>query len=160
MAITMTPAEQGRGWEHHWQQIQRELEIIKAPHLEQLGGETIHDARRRLLGFYVLCYHLKDEIKRNRAVPDERSVEMAITRDPNLALLADLANLVKHGECRIRSGAIPKIGRVSASSSGDGGWALNLVIHHGPQDIDGLIVAGLAVQSWEQWLTKQGLLPS
>jgi DNA-directed RNA polymerase subunit RPC12/RpoP len=159
----LQPGDQSRGWKARWDQIQRELKEILAPHLEQLSAETIHAARHRLHSFYVQTYHLKDaliaEAPSTGVLP--REVEDAVTNDPNLSLLADLANLDKHGNLKNppRSGHVPQIGSVAGeSSSTSDGWRLVLTIGHGAGTRDGLQVAQAATDSWSRALAGWGLI--
>ncbi len=107
--------------------------------------------------FYGLAYHLKDLLRTESQIPDQR-IEDAITNTPELALLCDLANLTKHGALnRTRSGVAPVIVSREGSSC-EGGWRLAVTIRHGVATHDGLDVARAAVDAWRQALTGWALL--
>jgi hypothetical protein len=163
MSWQLQPGDQSRGWKARWDQIQRELTEILAPHEEPLSAETIHAARHRLYSFYVQAYHLKDalivEAPSTSVAP--RDVENAVTNEPNLAILADLANLDKHGNLKNtpRSGHVPRTKFVAGeSSSTSNGWRLLLRIELGGGTRDGLQVAQAATDSWRRALSGWGLI--
>jgi hypothetical protein len=95
----------------------------------------------------------------------EAAIEAAVTGDPDLALLADLANLDKHSKLNRPpgSGAVPRVSfgsgavpRVSfqavQAGSGEGGWRLVMTIQHQGKVLDGLDFARAAVAAWERHL--------
>jgi len=92
----------------------------------------------------------------------EATVEAAVTNSPALALLADLANLDKHGNLNRppRSGHVPAIKTVKGSSvdSSSGGWRLDMEIEHAGHIIDGLQVANDATDAWRSVLRTWGLI--
>lgn len=93
-------------------------------------------------------------------MPGERDIEDAITADPRLSLLADLANLDKHvefGENRKpRSGNVPSYGSLSGWDC-EGGWRLKVEIRHGDSCLDGLLIARDAVTAWAEKLKGWGI---
>jgi hypothetical protein len=133
------------------------------PQTGDCSGDAIHAARHRLHSFYIQAYHLKDALKEEEAstgVP-KATVENAITSEPALSLLADLANLDKHGNLNQppRSGHVPQIvGAAGTSSSEKAGWRLDLEIRHDGNPLDGLEVAEDAVAAWRRVLIGWGLL--
>jgi len=86
------------------------------------------------------------------------SVETAINTNPQLALLADLANLSKHAKLTKppRSGAVPTLGKLSGVS-GAAGWMLSLPVVHGAQVLDGIAVALAAIAAWRRTLAAVNL---
>ncbi len=163
-SATLTPTDQARDWERRWHEVERELTELLAPQPGGMSGDAIHAARHRLHSFYVQAYHIKDALKAEAAttgIPGE-TVEAAITAEPALALLADLANLDKHGTLNRspRSGHVPRIvsGSGTAATASDAGWRLDLQIEHGGRLLDGLMTAADAVDSWRRVLTGWGLL--
>lgn len=121
-------------------------------------------ARDELHSFYIECYHLKDAliVEASTLGITKRQVEDAITADPVLALLADLANLDKHAKLNTskhpaRSGHVPAIGHASGASN-SAGWRLELPIIHAGTERDGLDVARQAVEAWRRLLTGWKLL--
>jgi hypothetical protein len=164
VSATLTPADQGRGWERRWHEVECELTELLAPQPGGVSGDAIHAARHRLHSFYVQAYHVKDALKVEAAttgIPGEM-VERTITAEPALALLADLANLDKHGNLdrAPRSGHVPRMVSVSGTTDtgGEGGWRLDLQIEHGGKSLDGLTAAANAVDAWRRVLTGWGLL--
>jgi hypothetical protein len=126
-----------------------------------MSGEAIRSARDRLFSFFVLTYHLKDGLKEESGI-EANIIEGAVRADPDLALLADLANLDKHGRLDRppRSGSVPRIGEVAGLQDGAGsdGWRLSMPIHHGDRTLDGLTVARGAVDAWRRHLKGWKLL--
>ncbi len=163
VSARLHPADQARGWGRRWQEIERELAELQAPQADGVSGYAIHAARHRLHSFYVQAYHLKDALREEASSTGVAgaAVETAVTAEPALALLADLANLDKHGALNRppRSGHVPRI--ISASGTTDAtaaGWRLDLEIEHGGNRVDGLTVAAAAVAAWRRVLTGWGLL--
>lgn len=164
--FSIRPAVQNRSWQQRWAQVQADLPALLAPHAEPLDAATIHTALARLGEFYAETYHLKDALKEAAGVdgvPNNQEIENAISNDPDLALLADLANLSKHGGPgpghKPRSGEWPISQGVAGTTSGaSDGWRLDVTFEHGGQEIDGLEAAERAVRAWSRWLTSVGLI--
>ena len=160
--LALTPGDQTRGWERRWKEALRWLDELLRPRTEPLSGEAVHAAAHALHSFYVQTYHLKDALIADTTATGiaPAAVENAITNDPALALLADLANLDKHGNLNrsARSGVVPVITVVEGSSAGLSGWRLHLTIQHGASQLDGLYVAQAAVAAWRAALSGWGLL--
>jgi hypothetical protein len=155
-----TPGTQARDWRQRWVQVQEHLKRLVAPRSEQQSVQSIQAANHDLHSFFVQAYHLKDSLIQESGTTGipASTVERAITQDPHLALLADLANLDKHGKLTKapRSGAVPVWGTVSAVSDGGPGWRLSLEILHNGKTLDGLTVAAEAVAAWERQLRQWG----
>lgn len=97
LTATLTPADQDRGWDRRWLEIQRAQNRLAAPRTGGMSAEAVHQAVQEFMSFFGLAYHLKDALK--AAAPQGLQgsvVENTISNDPTLALLADLANLDKH----------------------------------------------------------------
>jgi hypothetical protein len=159
----LTPPFEDRDWRHRWERLQaHEAELSKA-RTQALSGASIQGARDELHSFYIQAYHLKDALKNDAAAlgfkPQE--VEAAINTKPALELAADLANLDKHGVFnkgyKVRSGHTPRTVDVSGITVPDG-WRLNLIIQHGPQQIDGVTLASEIIDQWREVLTKFGVI--
>lgn len=121
-----------------------------------MSGVAINAANHRLQSFYIQAYHLKDALK--SVAP---AIESAISVDPALTLLADLANLDKHSRLNRppRSGEVPMIVSVSGVKPGsEDGWKLRLEIKHKGQTLDGMDVARKAMDAWRAYLKTSGLL--
>ena len=135
-AVELTPASQDRDWRQRWIQIQQDLDKLLALRTDAHSSETIHAARHQLHSFYIQAYGLKDALKADclslGVKPED--IETAVRNDANLAFLADLANLDKHGNVLSkspRSGFVPKIAKMSGVSDSDSGWRLSITIKHG-----------------------------
>jgi len=164
LTVGMSPNDQSRGWNRRWRDIQKSLHRLTEPQTVQLSGEAVLEARHELLAFYIHAYHLKDALKTESASLglSEKAIEEAITAEPALALLTDLANLDKHINLNRppRSGDIPQIGDAAGfqAGSGEGGWRLHQPIKHHGQKRDGLEIAEEAVAAWERLLAGWSLL--
>lgn len=160
LSIKMTARPPEPRWEQLWNQIQTELDSLLAPNGKPLGRTSVIEARDRLRGFFVLAYHLKDLLIADGLVSKER-VESRINDDQRLALLADLANLHKHGRLRrARSDTLLSFGEVSGVQRGDakGGWRLDLPIEIDQATYDGLTVANEAIDALRAALVEWGLI--
>jgi hypothetical protein len=162
LSMELVPGTQARDWRQRWIGIQEHLKRLRAAHPEPMSAASIQNANHDLQSFFVQAYHLKDSLKQDAGttgVP-ETTIENAITADPHLALLADLANLDKHGKWdprkKPRSGDVPTWD-VSGVSDGDAGWRLSLTIRHKGKTHDGLSLAGDVVSAWERHLNGWGL---
>jgi hypothetical protein len=160
-------AEQELSWERRWQDPQDHLNRLLAPRPGAPSADAIHAAHKDLQAFYVQTYHLKDSLIDASATTgiSRQKVESEINNNPDLALLlADLANMAKHGHLSRppRSGHVPAIvrgrGTTGSSVSASGGWRLDVVIEHLGHELDGLDVAKCAIATWEQALKRWNLL--
>ena len=153
----LTPGDQDRGWANRWEDIQGRHDELLKPQTVAASGDSIQAAERELTWFYGLAYHLKDLLIRETTV-GQSTVEAAITNTPTLALLADLANLTKHGHLKsVRSGVAPVVVRREGASC-PGGWRLTLTIQHGSATYDGLDFASQAVDAWRVTLAAWSLI--
>jgi hypothetical protein len=122
-------------------------------------ADTLHDAGQDLFEFFVSAYHLKDALIEDGAAPKD-VVEAAITSNPSLALLADLANMDKHRRLNRppRSGDIPVIdGPAGEAADGSDTWRLVINIRHKGSQIDGARFAVVVVDEWRATLLSWGL---
>jgi hypothetical protein len=164
LEIALSPEYRAWDWKERWEGAEQDLERVTARHEEELSGDAIKAAHRELQSFYVRTYHIKDALKEDAASlgVQPSAIEDAITNDPDLALLADLANLAKHYKLNKppRSGAVPVIAGAGGVSggSGEGGWRLAVMISHGGKTLDGLDVARAAVEAWRGHLKGWGLI--
>jgi hypothetical protein len=153
----LVPGNQARDWKQRWKVLQEDLQFISSPRTEAMSGDSIHSSLQRLCSYFIHTYHLKDALK--DAAPglglSASDIEAAITNDPRLALLADLANLDKHVNLnKLRSGSAPVIEQVSGVDSSTGsGWSLSVKIKHGATVLDGMTVAQNAAAGWREKLT-------
>lgn len=162
VSASLVPGDQSVGWSRRWEAAQDRLAKLLAPRTEGCSGEAIKNARDDLLVFYVQAFHIKDALKveAESLGLDKRVVEETVKVDPPLALLGDLANLVKHhGKGRNPiSGDAPEIVRACGTSQEGEGWRLDVTISHAGQELDGLQVAEDAVAAWKRLLADWGLI--
>jgi hypothetical protein len=159
----LIPGNQARDWKQRWSQIQKNLHSVSSPRTEIMSAESIYGWAQQLFSFFIYTYHLKDALE--DVAPslglNVSDIEAAITNDPRLALLADLANLDKHVKLTKppRSGYVPDIKQISGIDSAMGkGWLLSVKIKHGTVILDGLAVAKDAVAAWQEKLSAWGIL--
>jgi hypothetical protein len=156
----LTPGAQVRDWRQRWIEIQAHLKRLLVPHLESMSAAAIQNANHEMHSFFLQAYHLKDSLVQDAGatgVP-AATIEKAITADFHLALLADLANLDKHGKLTKppRSGDIPTW-EVSGASAGGAGWRLSLKIRHKGSSHDGLTFASGVLPAWQRHLKSWGV---
>jgi hypothetical protein len=157
ITVGIRPVDQARDWRRTWDDITTQLAEIATPRAEQLSGDAVKAAAAELEAFFVRAYQLKDALN---AEPSA-GAEDAINTDPTLALLADLANLVKHYNLKTtRSGSKPTIDSIAGEQAGSGerGWRLRMEISHMGKTIDGLDFAAQAVGAWERQLKGWGMI--
>ena len=164
VSIGLRPGQQSRDWRRRWTEIQGELSRLDAPRTGELSADGVHAAVRQLQSFYIQSYHLKDALKADALSHgiSGQTIESAITSDPDLSLLADLANTDKHFQLTRppRSGNAPTVDAQGVQSgSGEGGWRLALTISHKGKTQDGLEFARQAVDAWRRHLAGWGLKP-
>lgn len=159
----LIPGNQARDWKQRWRQAQKDLQSVTSPSAETMSRESIHAWLQQLFSFFIHAYHLKDALK--DAAPslglNASDIEAAITNDPRLAFLADLANLDKHFKLTKppRSGCVPVIEKISGVDSAAGnGWFLSVEIKHGTVVLDGLAVAKNAIAAWQEKLSAWSIL--
>ena len=159
----LIPGNQTRDWKQRWSQVQKDLQSVSSASAEAMSGESIHAWLQQLFSFFIHAYHLKDALK--DAAPslglNASDIEAAITNDPRLALLADLANLDKHFKLTKppRSGCVPVIEQISGVDSAAGnGWFLSVKIRHSTVIFDGLAIANDAIAAWKEKLSAWGIL--
>lgn len=159
----LVPGNQARDWKQRWKVLQEDLQSISSPRTQVMSGDSIHSSLQHLCSFFIHAYHLKDALK--DAAPGlgltPSDIEAAITNDPRLALLADLANLDKHVNLtkQPRSGCVPVIQQISGVDSSTGnGWNLSVKIEHCATVLDGMDVAQNAVSAWREKLTAWGII--
>ena len=162
LRVAMEPADTERSWLQRWQSLESEMCSIHDPISEQMSGAAINAANQRLQSFFIQAYHLKDALIADRPNGiDKKKVEDAISADPRLALLADLANLDKHRRLSRtpRSGDRPSLGEVKGVQTGPGPeWVVTVEIRHKGSSLDGLTIASEAIAAWEQALKGWGVL--
>jgi hypothetical protein len=113
-----------------------------------------------LWSFFQNCYHLKDWIRNDPVVPNQvkRTVEEFVRRNDELRICADLANRSKHlkldrprDDAKITSrSVIVCVGGISTCEHA-------ITLRDGSKRI-ALDVARKAVDAWESFLSKNGLI--
>jgi hypothetical protein len=116
--------------------------------------------------FFVCCYHLKDWIKNDDAVPEtvRREVESFVNHSPTLALLSDITNGFKHLK-RDRPARVDAAARVSAIVNPSlgafvlGESRLGGIVVLGDQGRqDAKQVADRCLKDWNDFLQSKGLV--
>lgn len=165
MEASLRPREQERTWERRWQDAQDQLARLLAPRTELLSADAIHAAHADLQAFYIQTYHLKDLLREASGATgvSKQEIENAITNDPDLALLADLANLDKHGRLNSppRSGHAPRVVQVGGTTgrgATSGEWQLDVSIEHRGNYLDGLEIAKRILSAWRRTLKNWKLV--
>lgn len=163
VSTALTPGGQELDWRGRWDALLEEYGRLGLPVSEPMTRVAVLSARRRLLLFYVEAFHIRDALRAEAAGLglDAPVLTQAIAADHRLALLEDLANLVKHaGEPRNpRSPAVPQFGKAVAVQDGsDPTWRLALPVEHQGRILDGYSFAGEAVAAWTGLLVETGLL--
>ena len=162
LSTELTPGAQARDWRQRWAEIQQHLTRLSALHSEPLSAKSIQNANHDLQSFFVQTYHLKDSLIQDSGTTgiSSSTIESAIKGNPHLALLADLANLDKHGRLTRppRSGDVPVLRKLSGVSDSAMGWRLSLEIYHKGKTLDGLSVASETVSAWQKQLRQWGLI--
>jgi len=51
--VALTPGDSSRSWRRRWEEIQRDLDQLNAPHAEEMSGAAIHAAHQQLQSFYI-----------------------------------------------------------------------------------------------------------
>jgi hypothetical protein len=117
-----------------------------------------------IYAFFLNCYHLKDWIKHDPAVPTtvKQAVEDWISTDPSLKLCADICNSLKHLLLTSsRSGGIPAFGAKSFSLALGPGLPTTISLKYeidtasGPKDAYQL--ATNCMSAWNWFLSLHGL---
>lgn len=159
VAIDLIPGQQDRDWKQKWIAVQADLRRLRKPRSGQLSGASIQVARHELHSLFVQAYHLKDSLIHDGVKP-KAVIEAAVTNSATLSLLADLANLDKHGKLTKppRSGSVPSISRVSGHSVPPSDWQISMTISHNGKTLDGLRFAEDAIAAWEAQLKNWGVV--
>jgi hypothetical protein len=162
VSVGLRPGQQSRDWHRRWTEIKRELSSVDAPRTDELSGDGVHAAVHQLQSVYIQTYHLKDALIADASSHgiSGQTIESAITSDPDLSLLADLANTDKHFKLNKppRSGDAPTVDAQGVQSgSGQRGWRLALTISHKCKTQGGIEFARRAVDAWRRHLAGWGL---
>ena len=97
-------------WQEQWARVQRLYDRLNQL---SVGKPAPVDAEAELddtYSFFLHCYHLKDWLKNDPSSgKTAQEIESLVTKIPDLALCADIANSVKHLTLNRppRSGALP-----------------------------------------------------
>jgi hypothetical protein len=123
-----------------------------------------------IYAFFLNCYHLKDWIKCDSAVPvkDQQAVEDHITANRSLRLCADICNASKHLKLETkkdgthgRSNENPTFGRTHAALQLGGGnlptVSLKYEVDTANGSKDAFKLATECVSAWDGFLSAHGL---
>jgi len=130
--------------------------------LHDMPSDTYLD---EIYSFFQNCYHLKDWIKNDEAIPShvQQSVESYINSNRSLKLCADICNSLKHLRLTSsRSGESPTFGRKQfAVSLGTGvptTISLKYEVDTSSGPIDAFSLATECITAWDTLLQTYGLL--
>ena len=136
--------------------------------LAKLHGGREHDVASdnyvdEIYAFFMNCYHLKDWIRKDAAVPAavRDAVEDYIDANRALRLCADICNSLKHVTLtKPRSGESPSFGRKRyrfALGSGAPRIGLTYEIDASGGKTDAFTLAGECIAAWDAFLALHGL---
>ncbi len=148
---------EGRPWQEMWARVQQRFADL----LRQLAtvDGSIEDARQAASDFFVWCFHLKDWLKGDQAVPPaaRNAVETYLKASAELELCQDLANTDKHHTRRSGERTV----WIGGATGGDSQPVTLRVdfreLNGATGSRDALDLARAAMQEWEQFLTQHGL---
>ncbi|TAK12016.1 MAG: hypothetical protein EPO32_10130 [Anaerolineae bacterium] len=151
-------------WQEQYQRMYRWFERLKETKNGRLHDRDSRYYEDEILAFFMNCYHLKDWIKNDNIVDKQirDKVDDHINKDKNLQICADLCNSIKHLNLNRppRSGQIPEFGtkkiRISLGSEPTRigfDWFIEL----NGSVIDAFELAEACIQSWNDFLSLQGL---
>jgi hypothetical protein len=159
VTLGVGPTQHDRDAARRWRETSGELARLEQP-LPNAQHETIFDAQRRLHLVFIELWAMREAVIRQDV--STATVTAAIKNSPmGMALAHDLGNVAKHGPLRgsPMSPYKPDLGAIRAERSGSGvEWRFNLVVQHGPNELEGLKVARDAVDEWERYLKQWNLL--
>jgi hypothetical protein len=148
---------EGRPWQEMWVRVQQRFaELLR--HVTTVGG-SIDDARQAASDFFIWCFHLKDWLKRDTAVPPatRNAVEDYLKHSTALRLCQDFANTDKH----YTRNPGQRTAWIGGATGGDSQPVSLRVDFCEPNGMigsrDALDLARKAMQEWEQFLSSHRL---
>ena len=120
-----------------------------------------------VLSFFMHCYHLKDWLKNDPNYKrSNEEIEEYVNSNPDLALVADICNGIKHLKLnrRTHSGIEPRIEHQELSIELGPGVEdgkpnmlvrVKITITHGGKKIDAFEIASKAYNAWKKFVEEQ-----
>ncbi len=145
-----------RPWSEHWAIVQEAYSGLETFFTTPDPTADQHAVLHVVNSFAVVCYHFKDHLKSDPAVPEQvqQSVEQYVDDRQALSLLGHVANTVKHRE-RKGSQRYARVGEVLTGPKAVLHWT-------DPQDRvvreDVLDVARAGMQDWKDFLLHHRLV--
>lgn len=155
-------------WEEQYKRTKRYLTRVKA--LKDVAGNSQSQAEEyddHLWSFFVHCFHLKDWIKNDSAVPIHvrNAVEGCLNTSQALQISADLANRLKHYQLdkpRLDAKAAGKHHIATVSEGTSGTYASRsydyIIDIPGGSKRKALDVMQEAIDDWGKFLKKYNLI--
>jgi hypothetical protein len=144
-------------WQQMWAEVQHNLGVLRRWYS---GGQgmNVTELRADSLAFFVSCYHLKEHIKEDPAVPwpARDQVSSHVRNIPSLQLAADIANTYKHS--KRNSGRACGIDKASTRPTGSTVTFAWTDAQGRSCSADCLDLAEQAVDAWGDFLRSHHLL--
>jgi hypothetical protein len=144
-----------RPWQAMWAEVESRLDRLRSWYAGN-GPVNVSELYNEVTAYFVACYQLKDQIKRDPGVPRDLrdGVEDFVHQQDILNLVGDIANTYKHGQlsrtCDITQVVVRQTGAFATITC----WTRD----GGEDSKDSLDLAEEAVQAWRTYLREHGLL--
>lgn len=157
LSVTYTDTED---WRRYHDNLHRQLPMLDQSHMGPSSREAVADAVATQDSFLVAAYHLGDSIWNSTQVKEDE-VRSAVRNNGDLALLADVANTVKHVilTSTPKTGEAPQREDPTAAGQPDGTWRLLHRYRHKGSAPEALDIARRGLAAWDDALRAWGLLP-
>jgi hypothetical protein len=144
-----------------WERLNRWYERFKEIHCGREHTMPSENYKDEVYAFFLNCYHLKDWLIEDNAVPAQE-VEDFINDCDELKLCADICNAIKHLVLhkKPRSGVQPEFTKKDVSLTlgpepADVSIQYTIETAHGP--IDAFDIAKKNMEAWETFFSQNGL---
>lgn len=144
-----------RPWQAMWAEVESRLDRLRSWYVGG-GPVNVSGLCNEVTAYFVACYQLKDQIKRDPGVPRDlkREVEDFVHQHEILDLAGDIANTYKHGQLSRTCDITQAVVKQSEAYATITCWTQD-----GREDsMDCLDLAEKAMQAWRTYLREHGLL--